>query len=175
LTAEFGLVRREELDDDNASLWDSIEGTRGHMPVSYQSLMHSPGAARAVSQMGTYLRFESEVPEDVREAAVLVVNGRLDCPFGWVQHVPLALAAGVDQRAIDDIAAGQLSPWLTAGQRIGVRMAEQSVAAGRVAAPTLAQAREAFGVAQTIDLLLAIGYYSMMALYFRSLNLRLPE
>jgi 4-carboxymuconolactone decarboxylase len=175
LTAEFGLVRREELDGDNASLWDSIAGTRGRMPVSYQSLMNSPGAARAVSQLGTYLRFESGVAEDVREAAVLVVNSRLDCPFGWVQHVPLALAAGIDQRAIDGIAAGELSPWLTDGQRIGVRMAEESAAAGQVTAQTLARARAAFGVAQTIDLLLAIGYYSMMALYFRSLNLRLPE
>jgi alkylhydroperoxidase family enzyme len=175
LAAEFGLVRREEVTGEDGILWDSIAGDRGHMPVSYQSLMHSPGAARAVSQMGTYLRFESAAPEDVREAAVLVVNDRLDCPFGWVQHVPLALAAGVDQRAIDAIAAGQLSPSLTAGQRIGVQMAEQSVAAGQVQAPTLAQARDAFGVAHTIDLLLAIGYYMMMALYFRSLNLELPE
>jgi hypothetical protein len=30
-------------------------------------------------------------------------------------------------------------------------------------------------VAQTIDLVLAIGYYSMLALYFRSLDLRMPE
>jgi 4-carboxymuconolactone decarboxylase len=175
LTAEFGLVGREELAGDDGALWDSIAGTRGHMPVSYQSLMHSPGAARAVSQMGTYLRFESSVPEDVREAAVLVVNGRLDCPFGWVQHVPLALAAGVDQRAIDDLAAGQVSSWLTGGQRIAVLMAEQSVAAGQVASETLAQARDAFGVAQTIDLLLAIGYYTMLAFYFRSMNLELPR
>jgi 4-carboxymuconolactone decarboxylase len=175
LTAEFGLVGREELAGDDGALWDSIAGTRGHMPVSYQSLMHSPGAARAVSQLGTYLRFESSVPEDVREAAVLVVNGRLDCPFGWVQHVPLALAAGVDQRAIDDLAACQVSSWLTGGQRIAVLMAEQSVAAGQVASETLAQARDAFGVAQTIDLLLAIGYYTMLAFYFRSMNLELPR
>jgi 4-carboxymuconolactone decarboxylase len=145
------------------------------MPVSYQSLMNSPGAARAVSQMGTYLRFESAVPEDVREAAVLVVNARLDCPFGWVQHVPLARASGVDQRAIDGLAAGQLSGWLTPGQRTAALMAEQSVQDGQVAAAILAEARAAFGVAQTIDLLLAIGYYSMLALYFRSLDLQLPQ
>jgi len=171
----FGLRRREELTGENAALWDSIAGTRGHMPVSYQSLMNSPGAARAVSQMGTYLRFESAVAEDIREAAVLVVNARLDCPFGWVQHVPLALAAGIDQRAIDGLAAGQLSAWLSPGQRTAALMAEQSVRDGQAANATLAEARDAFGVAQTIDLLLAIGYYSMLALYFRSLNLRLPE
>jgi alkylhydroperoxidase family enzyme len=114
------------------------------------------------------------VPEDVREAAVLVVNAQLDCPFGWVQHVPLALAAGVDQRAIDELAAGQVSSWLTAGQRLAVMMAEESVQAGRVTSETLARAREQLGVPQTIDLLLAIGYYSMLALYFRSLNLELP-
>jgi 4-carboxymuconolactone decarboxylase len=174
LTAEFGLVRREELTGGDVALWDAIAGARGHMPVSYQSLMHSPGAARAVSQMGSYLRFASAVPEDVREAAVLVVNAQLDCPFGWVQHVPLALAAGVDQRAIDELEAGQVSSWLTAGQRLAVMMAEESVQAGRVTSETLAQAREELGVPQTIDLLLAIGYYSMMALYFRSLNLELP-
>src|SRR5580693_1870029 len=112
------------------------------MPVSYQSLMNSPGAARAVSQMGSYLRFASAVPEDVREAAVLVVNAQLDCPFGWVQHVPLALAAGVDQRAIDELAAGQVSSWLTAGQRLAVMMAEESVRAGRVTSETLAQAQD---------------------------------
>jgi 4-carboxymuconolactone decarboxylase len=173
MAAEFGLVGRDRLEGSDLVLWDAIAGARGHMPVSYQSLMHSPGAARAVSQMGSYLRFESDVPEDVREAAVLVVNGRLDCPFGWVQHVPLALAAGVDQRAIDGLAAGELSPWLSPGQRIGALMAEESVAAGQVTVVTLASAREAFGVAQTIDLLLAIGYYSMMALYFRSLRLTL--
>lgn len=175
MDAVFGLKCREELTGEETALWDSIAGTRGHMPVSYQSLMNSPGAARAVSQMGTYLRFESAVAEDVREAAVLVVNARLNCLFGWVQHVPLALAAGVDQRAIDGLAAGQLPAWLTPGQRTAALMAEQSVRDGRVANATLAEARDAFGVAQTIDLLLAIGYYSMLALYFRSLNLQLPE
>ncbi|MGH3245579.1 MAG: carboxymuconolactone decarboxylase family protein [Trebonia sp.] len=175
MAAEFGLVRRDELTGDNGALWDAIAGTRGHMPVSYQSLMHSPGAARAVSQMGTYLRFTSAVAEDVREAAVLVVNARLDCPFGWIQHVPLALTAGVDQRAIDGLAAGQLTPELTAGQHLAATMAEQSVRDGQVASATLAQAREEFGVAQAIDLVLAIGYYSMLALYFRSLNLELPD
>jgi 4-carboxymuconolactone decarboxylase len=175
MSAEFGLKRREELTGEDIALWDSIAGARGHMPVSYQSLMNSPGAARAVSQLGTYLRFESAVPEDVREAAVLVVNARLDCPFGWVQHVPLARASGVDQRAIDGLAAGQLSGWLTPGQRTAALMAEQSVQDGQVTAATLAEARDTFGVAQTIDLLLAVGYYSMLALYFRSLDLQLPQ
>jgi alkylhydroperoxidase family enzyme len=110
----------------------------------------------------------------VREAAVLVVNARLDCPFGYVQHVPLALAAGVDQRAIDGLAAGQLTPELTAGQRLAALMAQESVRDGQVASATLAQAADAFGVAATIDLVLAIGYYSMLALYFRSLKLELP-
>jgi 4-carboxymuconolactone decarboxylase len=174
LTAEFGLVRRDELTGDDGALWDAIAGDRGHMPVSYQSLMHSPGAARAVSQLGSYLRFASAVPEDVREAAVLVVNARLDCPFGWVQHVPLARSAGVSQQAIDGLAAGSLTPELTAGQRLAALMAEQSVRDGQVTGATLAQAREEFGVAETIDLVLAIGYYSMLALYFRSLNLELP-
>jgi 4-carboxymuconolactone decarboxylase len=175
LTAVFGLRRREELTGEDTALWDSIAGARGHMPVSYQSLMNSPGAARAVSQMGTYLRFESAVAEDVREAAVLVVNARLDCPFGWIQHVPLALAAGVDQRAIDGLAAGQLTSWLTPGQRTAALMATESVQDGQAASATLASARDALGVAQTIDLLLAIGYYSMLALYFRSLDLELPR
>lgn len=175
MNAVFGLKRREDLTGEDTALWDSIAGKRGYMPVSYQSLMNSPGAARAVSQMGTYLRFESAVAEDVREAAVLVVNARLDCPFGWVQHVPVALAAGVDQRAIDGLAAGELSGWLTPGQRTAALMAEQSVRDGQVADATLAEARDAFGVAETIDLLLAIGYYSMLALYFRSMNLRLPD
>lgn len=175
MTAVFGLKHREDMTGENTALWDSIAGKRGHMPVSYQSLMNSPGAARAVSQLGTYLRFESAVAEDVREAAVLVVNARLDCPFGWVQHVPLALAAGVDQRAIDGLAAGELSEWLTPGQRTAALMAEQSARDGQVANATLAEAGDTFGVAQAIDLLLAIGYYSMLALYFRSLNLQLPE
>lgn len=174
MTAVFGLTRREDMTGQNAVLWDSIAGKRGHMPVSYQSLMNSPGAARAVSQMGTYLRFESGVPEDVREAAVLVVNARLGCPFGWVQHVPLAVAAGVDPRAVDGLAAGELPESLTPGQRTAALMAEQSVRDGQVATATLNAAQDAFGVEQTIDLLLAIGYYSMLAMYFRSMNLELP-
>jgi 4-carboxymuconolactone decarboxylase len=175
MTAEFGLVHREELASEDRALWDSIAGRRGRMPVSYQSLMHSPGAARAVSELGGYLRFESAVPDDVRETAVLVVNDRLDCQFGWVQHVPLALAVGVDERGVQAIAAGEASPWLTEAQRLAARMAEQSVRDGRVATVTLAEARAVLGVAQTIDLVLAIGYYSMLALYFRSLDLRMPE
>jgi alkylhydroperoxidase family enzyme len=171
----FGLKRRDELSGEDTVLWDSIAGARGHMPVSYQSLMNSPGAARAVSQMGSYLRFESAVAEDVREAAVLVVNARLDCPFGWVQHVPLALAAGVDQRAIDALADGQLSDWLSPGQRTAARMAEESVRDGKVTEATLAEAEDAFGAPPVIDLVLAIGYYSMLTLYFRSLDLQLPQ
>jgi 4-carboxymuconolactone decarboxylase len=173
--AGFGLMRRDQLAGEDQALWDTIAGARGHMPVSYQSFMNSPGAARAVSQLGSFLRFESGVATDVRETAVLVVNDRLDCPFGWVQHVPLALDAGVDQRAIDALAAGQLSEWLTTGQRLAAQMAEESVRAGQVTGPTLTRARAEFGVPHTIDLVLAIGYYSMLALYFRTFDLRLPD
>jgi 4-carboxymuconolactone decarboxylase len=169
--ARIPLTSRADLDEDARAAWDDIARVRGDVPISYQSLFNSPGAADGIARLGAYLRFESDLDPRVRELAVLVVNAETGCEFGWVHHALLADKMGVSPETIGDIHAGRPPRGLGEREQLGVDAARQTLRSGGADADTVAALVREFGAAGATDLIVAIGYYTMLAQYFRTLDL----
>ena len=61
------------LTPDAKAVYDKITAKRGPMRGGpYASLMHDPGLAEKVGDLGEYLRFGGTLPGDIRELAILV-------------------------------------------------------------------------------------------------------
>lgn len=164
-------LERAALDADGRQVWDSIASGRGGVPTSYRHLLASPGAAAAVAELGGYLRFGSAVDPRARELAVLVVNRETGCDFGWQQHVLLAAAMGISADTIKDLRDGVTPTGLTDAEALGVRTAQEICRNGSTSASTTTALQELWGVAGATDLVLAVGYYTMLAQYFLSMDL----
>src|SRR5690606_25574414 len=68
-------------------------------------LLHAPELAHRVQKLGEYLRYESSLPKDVLECAVITVARRWRSGFEWKIHAELALKAGVPDDVVNGLAA----------------------------------------------------------------------
>ena len=82
-------------------------GPRGKLAGPFVPLLRSPGLMARVQKVGEHLRFESALPDRIKELAILVVARRWSQPYEWSFHLPLALKAGVARATAEAIAAGR--------------------------------------------------------------------
>lgn len=71
----------------------------------YGELMVYPELFEKVESLGTFLRFQSELPARLREAAILMTAVELESRFEWQTHLRTSAAAGVDDALRSAIAS----------------------------------------------------------------------
>ena len=94
------IKSREDLPEEGWEAYDEIVGSRGGVSGPFSVLLNSPEAGRRVGHLGAYIRFESSLPGEVTELAILVTAREWDCQYEWTYHEPLAREAGVREEAI---------------------------------------------------------------------------
>ncbi len=81
-----------------------VSGPRGKLAGPFVPLLRSPDLMGRVQKVGEYLRFESDLPEAIKEMAILVVARHWSQGYEWSFHLPLALKAGVTRATAEAIA-----------------------------------------------------------------------
>src|SRR5712691_5262785 len=72
-------------------------GPRGEVRGPFIALLHHPRLARRVQQLGELLRWESKLPPQLLELAVLVIARRWTCQHEWIMHEKLARKAALGE------------------------------------------------------------------------------
>lgn len=99
------IPKREDLPDAAKEFYDYFHNPEGG---TYAGI-RGPGCIRLYSPelhvrsvpVSRYVRYESGIPEDVRELAILVTGRAFDSQFEWTAHEPAALKAGVAKSTVD--------------------------------------------------------------------------
>lgn len=139
-------------------------GPRGAVRGPFAVLLHSPEAFDRVQRLGGYLRYDSLLPADLRELAVLVTARAWNQDYEWRAHAPLAEQAGVDRFAIAEIERGARPAALTRDQAAVYAFCAQLHATNRVDDTTFAEVRALLGEPALIDLCVICGYYALLAM-----------
>ncbi len=169
--AHVPLVAPEAATPAQQAAFAEVGTSRGGVGNLWRALAHSPELMRRVGGAGAYLRFESPLPADLREAVVLAVAGRWKCAYEQAHHHPLAARHGVGPAAIAALDAGQPPPSgslppLTAA---AVAYAQALTRDGRADAALVAELRAGLGDQGLVELTGLVGYYSMLALILNGL------
>jgi 4-carboxymuconolactone decarboxylase len=165
-----GMVPPEAL-----PAFDAIMDGRGTVSMPISLLMHAPEAAQRATHLGTYLRFESSLPPDILEAAIITTARAFDCEFVWAAHVPAALREGVPQQVIDAVGSGAETRTLPAQYAAVVDFSRGLVSRHQVSQATFDAVRARFGERGLIDLTALIGYYLLMACTLIAADVEVPE
>jgi 4-carboxymuconolactone decarboxylase len=157
------ITDKAALDSRHHDVFDAIAGSRGAIVGPFPTLLHSPEAARRVSELGHYLRFDSALSPVQREVAILTAAREADCAFEWAAHVRLARREGVRDEVIDVIANRAQLSGLSEDEAAIVAFGRELLAKHRVSDEAYKAAARLFGDKGVVDLTALLGYYTMIA------------
>jgi 4-carboxymuconolactone decarboxylase len=152
-----------------------VSGPRGALVGPFVPLMRSPELMRRAQKLGEFLRFESSLPENIKELAILVVARLWSQRFEWSYHLPLALKAGLSREAAEAIAEGRPPEGLTPVERAAYVFLTELNAEKAVGDETWRRAELAFGEQGVIELIGVNGYYALLAMVMNAARTPAPD
>ena len=164
--ARVPYVKRDELDAEGQEIYDRIRRDRNSPEVGLQfrALLHNPRAAGYLTSLGAQLRFQSAMPDDLNELAILLVAREWNSAIEWTGHAVLAARAGVSAASIEAIRTGKAPEALSEPEQVIARVVHQLLRQKDVSEDLFAAAQELVGTRGVVDLALTCSYYTAVCL-----------
>jgi 4-carboxymuconolactone decarboxylase len=164
--ARVPYVKRDELDAEGQEIYDRIRRDRNSPEVGLQfrALLHNPRAAGYLTSLGAQLRFQSAMPEDLKELAIILVAREWNSAIEWTGHAVLAARAGVSATSIEAIRTGKVPAGLTDREQVIARIVHHLLRQKDVSDELFTAAQELVGTRGVVDLALTCSYYTAVCL-----------
>lgn len=183
------LLRPDELTADQRALYDKlVTGKRaggprafpladeqGRLQGPFNGMLLSPGVGDALQQVGAALRFAGALTARQRELATLTVAASESAEYEWAAHVHLARTAGLTVDQIEAIRTGGLLGLTDPAEGAVLEAARELVRTGNLSDDSFAEKREILGMPTLYELIILVGYYRLLALQMRVLDVRVPD
>jgi len=137
-------------------------------------LLRSPDLMSRTQRVGEYLRFGSSLPPRINEFALLVTAREWGAQLEWVEHHPLALKAGLDPAAAEDLRLGKRPRAMQDDEAAVYQFLKELHETHGVSDATFAAVADRFGEQGVIDLIGLSGYYTMLAMVLNVAQQPLP-
>jgi 4-carboxymuconolactone decarboxylase len=139
-----------------------VSGPRGELRGPFVPLLYSPGLAGHVQALGEYIRFGTDIPDDLLEIAILMTARKRECPHIWASHSKLAAKAGVTDASIAAIERRDL-PEGDEPLRTVAQFCHELLESNRVSESTFQRVETRWGRKGTMELTATCGYYGLLA------------
>lgn len=140
-----------------------LERLPGKLNV-FRIMAHAETNFRPLVALGGAILAEQQLSPRLRELAILRVADLSAARYEWAQHVPIAEAVGVTPAQIEAVEAGSIeASCFDALERLVLRFTTEVVQDVRAAEPTFAALAVRLSPREIVELILAIGYYMLIA------------
>jgi 4-carboxymuconolactone decarboxylase len=160
--------------EDDAELIDRITVRRGALNGPFAVLMHSPRLCDLTERLATFCLGESSLPLRLRELALLIAARHFDAPHSWLAHVGKAVEAGVDADALQRLAEGRDPAFAAPDEAILHSFAAELLQRHKITDETYAAARDRLGEPGLVELVAALGTFTMLAMLLNAFEVDLP-
>lgn len=177
------------LDESQQALYDAITGGRrmagrkpgggltypdGSMMGPFNPYLYTPDVGSKLEQVGAALRFDTDLPRDLTELAIIIVGRHWSAEFEWYAHSRMAREAGIAEEVIDAI-AHRRKPTFDRSDLADIhRFATEICETQHVSAATYAAARTHLSDRQIVELTMVIGYYHYVCAMLNVFEIALP-
>ena len=165
-----------DLNAEQRALYDSIAGgdrakdasfpltdEHGALVGPFNVLLYSPRVGDVIQQLGAALRFHTELSAPVRELAILVVATYHDCEFERWAHESIARRVGFSDDQVAALRAGTRPELEVADLNTAYDICQSILHNKSIADNVYGRAVEAFGQDRLVELMMVVGYYSLLA------------
>lgn len=151
-----------------------VAGPRGSIAGPLSIWVRVPDLAGHAQKLGAYCRFDTKLPDDLRELIILITGRHLRSGFEWWAHEKIALAAGLDPAIIAAVKQGIALP---DGTEAGAVQAfcNELLQTNRISPITYRIAQGRFGNDRLIEIVAVIGYYSLICHTINAFEVPVPE
>jgi 4-carboxymuconolactone decarboxylase len=150
------------------------QGPRGRLGGPFIALLRSPELCQRTQTLGEYLRYDSVVPQRLRELAILATARHWRQSYEWHTHAPIAERAGLPRSLIDALAEGRSPEPLAADEAAVLCFCDQLHQHHGVSDAAYERARDVLGEAGVVELCGICGYYALLAMVLNVARTPLP-
>lgn len=179
----------DRLDPAQRQLYESIVGGRrsrhaalfrlrapdGSLYGPFNAMLTCPSLGNHLDRLGEALRFETSLPDPVREAVILLVAQWWRSEYEWYAHRALARTVGLTDEVIDALRVGRIPADAPADVVAALRVCVELRDCGVVSDDTYRSAINHFGPVGMVELTVLVGYYVMLAAMMNTFDVGLPE
>jgi 4-carboxymuconolactone decarboxylase len=143
---------------------DIAAGPRGGVRGPFNALLRSPQLADRAQKLGEWVRFNSSLPERLKEFAILVTARYWNAQYEWHAHHAHALKAGLDPRLAAELALGRRPAGMSDEEAAVHDFCKELHENKAVGDGSYARVVEHFGEQGAVDLIGVIGYYTLVSM-----------
>ncbi len=170
------MARLSPADDKGnpelAAVYAEIKATRGFVSNALRTLGHSPGGLLHFARVGEYVKYKTDLPEKLRELTIL--TSARGVPYAWAHHGPLAVQAGIDERAVAEIGAGRVPTSLPANEQAIVAFV-MALGDLKVTDAIMDAMKRHFSPRQIVDVAMSATYYGALGRMVVALGVDLDD
>jgi alkylhydroperoxidase family enzyme len=171
------------LDDAQRGYWDSVvSGPRGpglgpsprSLGALFDTWLRAPKAGQPAAQLGEQLRFFGTLDDSLREMVTLIVAAHWGAAFEFWAHAKAARSAGLDDEVIEALREGR-TPSLTAQDLLVYSVVGDLLQRRGIEDVAYDELRASLGESALVELVMVVGYYSMVCISMRAFAIGLPD
>jgi 4-carboxymuconolactone decarboxylase len=173
----FPTLAPDDLTEEQRAVVESIQsGPRGAgLRGPFNALLRSPALCDLVQKVGAYVRFSSSIPAPLNELAICMAGRKWGAQYEFYAHRRLGIEAGLNPAILDAIAEGHTPSDMSPDELMVYGFATDLLSTGQVSDAKYAPVLERFGERGVMDLVGAIGYYSLVSMVLNVAQVPLPE
>ena len=170
-TPRLSDIDVSRLSPDQKEAYDAIvSGPRGEVVGPLRVWLNSPTLADRAQALGQYARYDSVLPMQQSELAIIVTARIWSSGFEWAHHAPLAVSAGISDENVDLIGQAKKPHFEDRTLQAIFDFAVELHRDRRVSDQSFGAALATLGQQGVVDLVGICGYYTLISMTINAFN-----
>ena len=153
---------------------EDLLNSEGGMSGPFNAWLRSPVLGDAAQRVGETVRFESVLPPQLRELAILIVAAKWKAQYEWWAHERIARQEGLDERIIGCIKAETPPDFSNPTEVVVYNFARQLLDEHHVSDHLYDEAVTLLGEIGVVELVILLGYYTLVSMTLNVFEVPVP-
>ena len=173
----FPPLTAEQMTEEQRTVVEAIQaGPRGAgLRGPFNALVRSPVLCDLVQRVGAYVRFGTSLPAALNELAICMAGRKWGAQYEFYAHRRLGIDAGLNPAILDAVALGRRPADMSGDETIVYEFVSDLLSTGHVSDARYGAAMDRFGERGIMDMVGAVGYYSLVSMVLNVAQVPLPE
>jgi 4-carboxymuconolactone decarboxylase len=153
---------------------DSYLTPEGGLRGPFGAWLYCPALGDAAQRLGESVRFEASLHPVLRELAILTVAARWRCSYEWWGHEQIAKSVGLSEEVRIPLREGNPPKFRDHQESIVYEFTRELIDTCRISDHLYENAVASLGEQGVVELVILIGYYTMVAMTINVFKVPIP-